>query len=314
MNFNLKNNGVYKCEKTGVVVNNFEKKDNLTLKTFLINKPGIDELYIPVYFNIYEKDKQKFKLECSDLIEATIRSVCRQLLNTRKELVKRTKNNKIMICFGFVRDDFDLKSIEEAQFIIERELKSLGYEEIGFTKSLEIQEYEESEKSKIHDLQRDDCISWDEYFMAVAKLTALRSKDPSTQVGACIVNEDNIILATGYNGAPSNWDDDIFPWGRDGGYHDNKYPLVVHAEANAIMHCVGQGQSLKNSRIYVALFPCNQCAQLIVQSGIKEVIYLSDKYKDTDGVIASKRIFDKSGIKYRQYIPKNEEIVLRLRP
>ena len=156
-------------------------------------------------------------------------------------------------------------------------------------------------------------LSWDEYFMASAMLTSLRSKDPNTQVGCCIVSEDNIILSQGYNGAPTGWKDDYFPWSREGIYEDTKYPYVVHSEANAITHCVGQGISLKGARIYVTLFPCNECAKLIAQSGIKEVIYFSDKYKDTESNLAAKRIFEMCGVNYKEFETNVEDITLTLK-
>ena len=145
-------------------------------------------------------------------------------------------------------------------------------------------------------MKRTDYISWDEYFMGVAKLAARRSKDPNTQVGACIVSPENIIISTGYNGMPKGCSDDEFPWGREGA--DTKYPYVVHAELNAILNA--NGRDLRGSRVYVALFPCNECAKAIIQSGVREVFYLSDKYADTAATIASKRMFNAAGVKYTQ--------------
>ena len=139
--------------------------------------------------------------------------------------------------------------------------------------------------------QRKDYLSWDEYFMGVAKLSALRSKDPNTQVGACIVSSDKRILSIGYNGAPNGFHDDEFPWDREGEPLNTKYLYVCHAELNAILNYRGHRKDLEGASIYVALFPCNECAKAIIQSGIKEVIYISDKYKDTDGVKASKKMF-----------------------
>ena len=145
-------------------------------------------------------------------------------------------------------------------------------------------------------MKRKDYISWDEYFMGVALLAAKRSKDPNTQVGACIVSEDNIILSTGYNGFPAGCSDDEYPWARDG--EETKYPYVVHAELNAILNSIGK--SLRGASIYVALFPCNECAKAIIQSGIKEVVYLSDKYADTPATQASKRMLTSAGISMRR--------------
>ena len=159
-------------------------------------------------------------------------------------------------------------------------------------------------------MKRLDYISWDSYFMGVAILSSKRSKDPSTQVGACIVSNDNRILSIGYNGAPNGFEDENFPWARDGEKIYTKYPYVCHAEMNAILNYRGTKKEFENAKIYVDLFPCNECAKEIIQSGIKEVIYLSDKYKDTDSVIASKRLFDNCGVKYRmldkEYQKKHE--------
>ena len=148
-------------------------------------------------------------------------------------------------------------------------------------------------------MKRQDYINWDEYFMGIAMLAAKRSKDPNTQVGACIVSEDNIIISTGYNGMPKGCSDDEFPWDRKGENESaTKYPYVVHAELNAILNA--NGRDLRGSRIYVALFPCNECAKAIIQSGIREIYYLSDKYADTPTTKASKRMLDAAGVKYIQ--------------
>ena len=160
--------------------------------------------------------------------------------------------------------------------------------------------------------QRKDYLDWDEYFMGIAKLSAMRSKDPSTQVGACIVSNDNRILSIGYNGCPNGFPDDDFPWDREGEPLNTKYMYVCHAEMNAILNYRGSRKELENAKVYVDLFPCNECAKLIIQAGIKEVIYLSDKYKDTDGVIASKRLFDTCGVKYRQIETNGKEIKLEI--
>ncbi len=147
-------------------------------------------------------------------------------------------------------------------------------------------------------MKRKDYILWDEYFMGIALLSAKRSKDPSTQVGACIVNQFNKIVGIGYNGFPIGCDDDALPWGKTSeNLNETKYPYVVHAEANAILNST---KDLHGSRIFVALFPCNECTKLIIQSGVKEIIYLSDKYKDTDSVKASKKMLDMAKVTYRQ--------------
>ncbi len=157
-------------------------------------------------------------------------------------------------------------------------------------------------------MKRRDYIDWDEYFMGVALLAACRSKDPSTQVGACIVDDNNIILSTGYNGFPYGCSDDTFPWERSGEVNDTKYPYVVHAELNAILNA--QGRSLRGARIYVALFPCNECAKAIIQSGIREIIYLSDKYAATDSTLASKRMLEAAGVKLTPFKPEHKTLTL----
>jgi len=154
--------------------------------------------------------------------------------------------------------------------------------------------------------KRKDYISWDEYFMGIAILSGLRSKDPSSQVGSCIVSQDNKIMSMGYNGFPKGCSDDEFPWAREGETLDTKYAYVTHSELNAILNY--RGGSLEGSKIYVSLFPCNECAKAIIQSGIKEIIYDSDKYADTPGVIASKRMLDAAGVYYRRYLRTGREI------
>ena len=160
--------------------------------------------------------------------------------------------------------------------------------------------------------KREDYLTWDEYFMAIAKLSAMRSKDPSTQVGACIVGEDNRILSIGYNGAPNGFNDDVFPWAREGNQLDTKYPYVCHGELNAILNYRGNRKDLENAKLYVDLFPCNECAKLIIQSGIKEVIYLSDKYKDSENNIASRRLLDECGVSYKKIeFPEEKTIEIK---
>ena len=159
--------------------------------------------------------------------------------------------------------------------------------------------------------KRKDYLSWDEFFMGVAKLAARRSKDPNTQVGACIVSKNNRILSVGYNGTPNGYDDHYFPWDREGDALETKYLYVVHAERNAILNYRGSNKDLEGAKIYVDLFPCNECAKAIIQSGINEVIYLSDKYRDTDSNKASRLLFDKCGVTYRK-IDLKTEIDIRL--
>ena len=160
--------------------------------------------------------------------------------------------------------------------------------------------------------QRKDYLTWDQYFMGVAKLSAMRSKDPSTQVGACIVGNDNRILSIGYDGTPNGYNDESFPWNREGEPLNTKYLYVCHAEMNAIVNYRGSRKDLENAKVYVDLFPCNECAKIIIQSGIKEVIYLSDKYAKQDSFIASKKFFDQCGVKYRQIELSGKDIKLEL--
>ena len=158
--------------------------------------------------------------------------------------------------------------------------------------------------------KRKDYITWDDYFMGVALLAAERSKDPSTQVGACIVDTDNRILSTGYNGFPHGCSDDEFPWNRNENEGETKYQFVVHAELNAILN--SRGKNLTGSKLYVALFPCNECAKAIIQAGVSEVVYLSDKYRNTPSTIASRRMLDAAGVKLTRIKPTKSSIVLKL--
>ncbi|WOO89984.1 dCMP deaminase family protein [Mollicutes bacterium LVI A0078] len=144
-------------------------------------------------------------------------------------------------------------------------------------------------------MKREDYLDWDQYFMGIARLSALRSKDPSTQVGACIVDAEKKIIGIGYNGLPIGIDDDLFPWGKEGDFLDTKYPYVCHAELNAILNST---KNLKGATIYVTLFPCNECTKAIIQSGISNLYYISDKYKDLEMTVASKRMLDSAGVSY----------------
>lgn len=155
--------------------------------------------------------------------------------------------------------------------------------------------------------KRSGYITWDEYFMGVAKLSAMRSKDPNTQVGACIVSQDNKILSMGYNGFPRGCSDDEFPWNRDGDDpYCNKYFYSTHSELNAILNY--RGGSLEGAKLYVTLFPCNECAKAIIQSGIKEIVYDCNKYDGTPSVRASVRMLNAAGVKITPYEPTNREI------
>jgi dCMP deaminase len=162
-------------------------------------------------------------------------------------------------------------------------------------------------------MKRLNYLSWDEYFMAVALLSAQRSKDPNTQVGACVANDQNKIVGVGYNGFPWGCSDDELPWEREGAYLDTKYPYVCHAELNAVLNAITT--DLRRCRIYVGLFPCNECTKVILQSGISEIIYLSDKYRETDQVRAAKIMLDKSpNITYRQMRTSLESLAIHFIP
>ena len=157
-------------------------------------------------------------------------------------------------------------------------------------------------------MKREGYISWDDYFIGVAILASMRSKDPNTQVGCCIVGEDMTILSTGYNGFPKGCSDDVYPWERVGEHNCTKYPFVVHAELNAILNA--SGKSLRGATVYTTLFPCNECAKAIIQSGVARVVYLSDKYAGTDSTVASKRMMDSAGITYSRHESQVEQLVL----
>ena len=158
--------------------------------------------------------------------------------------------------------------------------------------------------------KRKDYINWDEYFMGVATLAGLRSKDPNSQVGACIVSKDNKILSMGYNGLPRGCNDDAFPWSREGKMLETKYAFVVHSELNAILNY--RGGSLEGTKMYVTLFPCNECAKAIIQAGIKTVVYNCDKYNGTDANTASKRLLETAGIEIIAYKPTGRTITINL--
>ena len=159
-------------------------------------------------------------------------------------------------------------------------------------------------------MKREDYLSWDEYFMGIALLSSMRSKDPSTQVGACIVNSEKRILSMGYNGMPRCCSDDEFPWDKNENPLDSKYPYVCHAELNAILNCASG--NVRGCTVYTTLFPCNECAKAIIQSGIAEVVYMSDKYSDSDSVLASKRMFTTAGVKFREYSISGKTLELKL--
>ena len=158
--------------------------------------------------------------------------------------------------------------------------------------------------------KRIDHITWDEYFMGIAVLSSLRSKDPNTQVGACIVSPDKKIIGVGYNGFPTGCSDDELPWEREGDWINTKYPYVCHAELNAILN--SPISSLKGATLYVALFPCNECAKAIIQTGIKKVIYLSDKYAESDQTKASKMMLQSAGVGFEKLQTGRKELVLNL--
>ena len=159
-------------------------------------------------------------------------------------------------------------------------------------------------------MKREEYLSWDEYFMGIAVLSAKRSKDPSTQVGACIENKDKRIISVGYNGMPRCCSDDEFPWDKNENPLDSKYLYVCHAELNAILNC--DRGNVRDCICYTTLFPCNECAKAIIQSGMSEVVYMEDKYADSDSVVASKKLFDTAGVKYRLYNKSGKEVNVNL--
>ena len=159
-------------------------------------------------------------------------------------------------------------------------------------------------------MKKQDYLSWDEYFMGIALLSAKRSKDPNTGVGACIVDKDNRILSLGYNGMPFGCSDDEYPWAREGEPLDTKYLYVCHAELNAILNYTGT--NMKGARVYTTLFPCNECTKALIQAGISEVIYQSDKYDQTPSNIAAKRMFTSAGVKLRQLPVTGKDVLISL--
>ena len=157
--------------------------------------------------------------------------------------------------------------------------------------------------------KRENYIDWETYFMGLALLSSQRSKDPNTQVGACIVSEDNKILSMGYNGFPNGCSDDEFPWEREGEAIDSKYMYVCHSELNAILN---SKCDLKGATIYVTLFPCNECTKAIIQSGIKKVIYLDDKYHNTPSSIASRKMLKSANVEFCAYSQKGKHLTFDL--
>ncbi len=155
--------------------------------------------------------------------------------------------------------------------------------------------------------KRSNYLSWDDYFMGLALLSAKRSKDPNTQVGACIVNNKKRIVSVGYNGFPSGCSDDVYPWNREGNELDTKYPYIVHAELNAILNSKAD---LSNCTIYVTMFPCNECSKAIIQSGINHIIYLTNKYPNSNAVLASVKMLESAGVVVEQYKSSLNEVVL----
>lgn len=157
--------------------------------------------------------------------------------------------------------------------------------------------------------KRDDYISWSDYFMGVAILAAHRSKDPNSQVGACIVNQQKKIVGIGYNGFPIGCSDEALPWAREADCSlETKYPYVCHAELNAIMN--KNNADIKGCTIFVTLFPCNECTKLIIQSGIQKIVYLSDKYHDSESCVAARKMLDMAGVQYEPFKPDRDRIVI----
>ena len=161
--------------------------------------------------------------------------------------------------------------------------------------------------------KRTDYINWDEYFMGLAILASNRSKDPSTQVGACIVDESKNILSLGYNGAPMGFSDDDFPWEKKAESPvDTKYPYVCHSELNAILNAARNGVALMGATLYVTLFPCNECSKALIQAGIKKIVYLDDKYHDDPMTYVSRKMLSKTGVVFEKYEPTGKELMIKL--
>jgi dCMP deaminase len=159
--------------------------------------------------------------------------------------------------------------------------------------------------------KKPDYLSWDDYFMSMAFLTAQRSKDPNTQVGACIVDGNKRIVGLGYNGFPSGCSDDFLPWAREAESElHTKYMYVCHAEVNAILN---KGSAdVRGATLYVALFPCNECSKVIIQAGIREVVFMSERYRDTDCCRASRILLQLAGVRLRKYVPSIPSICIRM--
>jgi dCMP deaminase len=156
-------------------------------------------------------------------------------------------------------------------------------------------------------VKRSDYISWDDFFMAIALISAMRSKDPNTQVGTCIVGKDNRVIGVGYNGFPDGCSDDNLPWNRDGEFLNTKYPYVCHAESNAIHNSQGK---LKDAILYSTLFPCHNCAKDIIQAGIRRIYYLEDKYYGTDSNIAARKMFELTGVECKLFTSDLNSLVI----
>ena len=312
-----KDNDVYKlvvgnCEdKYEMVLGNDKEGDYLLLNMFsLTNEKQMDidtlkkmlTISVEVLDNEYvfdSTDKLRLKIKTTDKNYETILD----------------NNDLIAKDYGYDFINIDrINPLEKLEGIFE--LSGYTWFDKNDDKFLEQYETKYLRNHRLYRLQRvDDVLSWDEYFMALSKLTSMRSKDPNTQVGACIVGPHHKILSIGYNGAPRGIEDDYFPWARKGSALNTKYMFVCHAEMNAISNYNGPRSDFDGATLYVDLFPCNECAKLIIQAGIKNVIYLSDKYANTDSTIASKKMFDLSGVDYKQLKEENQKtITLSLNP
>ncbi|KAA8542117.1 hypothetical protein F0562_023269 [Nyssa sinensis] len=178
----------------------------------------------------------------------------------------------------------------------------------------DVTERKASSQSPFDPSKRKGYLSWDDYFMAIAFLSAERSKDPNRQVGACLVSQSGIILGIGYNGFPRGCSDDKLPWSKKsktGDPLETKYPYVCHAEVNAILntnHASAAGQ-----RLYVTMFPCNECAKIIIQSGVSEVIYFVEKRLNNSDTayIASHKLLSMARVKVRKHQPQMNQILIK---
>lgn len=320
------------CYKVNDTVYQIYKKEDIIIRVHHFIQGGLGNLYIYILNynetidqNIVKLDKQSIiKLENKEITE--ILNNCLHV-NKDKRYPGISNFHIFLPVINGGQIDFDqnyLKIFEDYKFELKKvenlDCNITGMNEISnavqakyYINPNELQNektlYEKFlREHRLYNNNATDYIDWDTYFMGVAELSSKRSKDPNTKVGACIVDKNNRILSIGYNGAPNGYDDDSFPWNRNGDELETKYFYVVHAEANAIMNYRGSRKDLSESTVYVTLFPCHECTKLIIQSGIKNIVYLSDKYEGTKDNIAAKLMFDRCGVSYRMLDEEKKKV------